>query len=308
MRILVTGASGLLGLNVALELARLPNNQVFGQVHRHKLYTSKFKTIQADLTDPGAVERILDLTQPDWVINCAALAIVDACETDPVQAEKLNTDLPKILASHVARGGARLLHVSTDAVFDGQRGNYTEADLPNPLSTYGKTKLDGEKSVSASCSEAIIARVNFYGWSLTGKRSLSEFFFYNLLAGNQIMGFTDVFFCPLLVNDLAMIFFRMLDMKLNGLYHVVSSDCISKYEFGVALARQFGLQENLITPKLVTEANLKAARSSKLTLRSDKLSSVFGDELPDITSGLMRYYLMYTQNYPSELQQMTKNQ
>lgn len=304
MKILVTGASGLLGLNVALELAQIPNNQVIGQVYRHKLSTSKFKTIQADLTDPGAVERMLDLTQPNWIINCAALAIVDACETDPVQAKKLNTDLPKILASHVAKGGARLLHVSTDAVFDGQRGGYTENDTPNPLSTYGRTKLDGENYVSSNSPEAIIARVNFYGWSLTGTRSLSEFFFYHLSAGNQIMGFTDVFFCPLLVNDLANIFSRILEMELKGLYHIVSRDCISKYEFGVALARQFGLRENLITPKSVTEANLKAARSPKLTLRSDKLSSILGSELPDIASGLRRYHQLYLKNYPSELQNM----
>ncbi len=102
--------------------------------------------MQVDLLAAGAVERLLDQTQPDWVIHCAALANLEDCEADPALAEQLNTELPAKLAAHVARGGARLLHVSTDAVFDGQKGDYTEQDAPNPLSVYARTKLEGERA------------------------------------------------------------------------------------------------------------------------------------------------------------------
>jgi dTDP-4-dehydrorhamnose reductase len=299
MRVLVTGASGLLGLNLALEAAK--THTVFGLVNSHSLDTQEFTILQGNLLEPGTVERILDQTQPDWVIHCAALAVVDACESDPVQAQQLNSELPVKLAEHVARGGARLLHISTDAVFDGQQGNYSEHDSPNPLSTYARTKLAGERRVAQVDPQAIIARVNLYGWSLIGQRSLGEFFFTNLSAGREVMGFTDVFFCPLLANDLANILLEMLSLKLTGLYHVVSPECLSKYDFGVRLARKFGLDEELIQPRSVEQAGLTAARSPRLTLRTEKLVNALGHDLPDIATGLESYYQLYQLGYPERL-------
>jgi dTDP-4-dehydrorhamnose reductase len=302
MRILVTGASGLLGLNLALEASE--EHTVFGLVNHQPVKTSAFTVMQADLLAPGTVERILDQTQPEWVIHCAALAVVDACESNPLQARKLNSEVPGELAAYVARGGARLLHVSTDAVFDGQIGGYTEQDHPNPLSIYARTKLDGERQVAAANPQAIVARVNLYGWSLLGRRSLGEFFFQNLRAGKRVQGFTDVFFCPLLANDLARIFLKMLASNLSGLYHVVSSECLSKYEFGVRLARKFGLDESLITATSVEQAGLKAVRSPNLSLSTEKLSQALGEAPPGIDAGIDRFYNLYLQAYPQRLSQM----
>jgi dTDP-4-dehydrorhamnose reductase len=309
MRILVTGASGLLGLNLALSAAGPAGggHLVFGTVKDHALRTDAFRTIQTDLLVPGAVERLLDQTQPDWVIHCAAQANVDACEADPEQAIKMNSELPARLAAYVARGGARtarLVHISTDAVFDGQRGGYSEEDIPNPLGVYARTKLEGEQRVAQANPQAIIARVNLFGWSLSGSRSLGEFFFYNLSAGKRVRGFTDVFFCPILANDIAPILLRMLEKGLSGLYHVVSRECVSKYEFGVRLARRFGLDESLITPASVVEAGLKAARSPDLTLRTDKLSAALGQPTPDLSTGIEHFYTQYQQGYPQLLRRM----
>jgi len=128
MRILITGASGLLGLNLALETTH--RHTVFGTVNDHSLKTNAFTVIQTNLLAPGAVEHLLEHTQPEWVIHCAALANLDACEADPDLARQLNTDLPRTLASHVARSGARMLHVSTDSVFDGLRGDSPKMICP----------------------------------------------------------------------------------------------------------------------------------------------------------------------------------
>ena len=302
MRILVTGASGLLGLNLALEAAK--DHEVFGTVKDHAITTDAFSVLQTDLLVPGAVERLLDKTQPDWIIHCAALANVDACEANPALARQLNSELPKKLATYVGRGGARLVHVSTDAVFDGQRGDYTEEDLPNPLSVYAQSKLDGERAVAEANPRAIIARVNLFGWSLTGKRSLAEFFFYNLSAGKRVMGFTDVYFCPLLANHLARVFLKMLASDLNGLYHVVSRDCFSKYDFGMMIAQRFDLDESLITPSSVEGAGLKAARSPKLTLRTDKLTQDLGEPPPGLSTGIEHFYTLYQQGYPQKIQEL----
>jgi len=299
MRILVTGASGLLGLNLALEAAK--HHTVFGVVNSNPIITNAFTTHQADLLAPGTIERLLELTQPEWVIHCAALAILDACEADPVRAHQLNTEVPKKLAELVARGGARMLHVSTDAVFDGQRGDYDEQDKPNPLGIYAQTKLEGEHAVSRANPDAIIARVNLFGWSLKGTRSLAEFFYNNLSAKKTVLGFTNVLFCPLLANDIAPILLLMLEKKLSGLFHTVSSDCCSKFDFGVRIARRFEMDESLIVPASVEDAGLKTLRSPKLTLRTDKLAHALGETLPDISTGINHFYTLYQHGYPQYL-------
>jgi dTDP-4-dehydrorhamnose reductase len=304
-RILITGASGLLGLNTAVEAAKA--HEVIGQVNRHPLRSEAFTTLQADLLAPGALERMLDQVQPEWVIHCAALANVDACENEPLQARQLNSEVPRRLAELVARGGARLLHVSTDAVFDGMMGSYTEVDAPNPQGIYAQTKLDGEGGVLAADPQALVARVNLFGWSLSGTRSLAEFFFNKLSAGQPCMGFTDVFFCPMLANDLGLVFLEMLDAGLSGLYHAVGSECISKYEFGLRVARRFGFDEGLIAPKSVLEGGLKAARSPDLTLRTDKLARALDEPLPGLSTGLERFYTLYQQGYPHWISQLQKS-
>jgi dTDP-4-dehydrorhamnose reductase len=304
MRILVTGASGLLGLNLALEAAK--DHQVFGTINNHAIRTDAFTVLQVNLLAEGAMEKLLDQTQPDWVIHCAALANLEDCEANPALAKQLNTFLPAKLAAHVARGGARLVHVSTDAVFDGQKGDYSEQDAPNPLSVYARTKLAGERGVAEADPEAIVARVNLFGWSLSGKRSLAEFFFNNLSAGKGVMGFTDVFFCPLLVNDLAIIFMKMLRKNLKGLYHVVSRECLSKYDFGMRLAQRFELDQRLISPASVEQGGLAAARSPRLTLRVDRLADALGEQPPDIGAGMQRLYELYQQGYPGWVRGMAE--
>lgn len=298
-RILITGASGLLGLNLALEASR--RHAVFGAVNRRALPGAPFEVLQADLLAPGAVERLLERARPDWVIHCAALAVVDACEADPGLAAQLNSQLPGKLARLVARGGARLVHISTDAVFDGRGGNYGEEDEPNPVNVYGRTKLAGERAVAEANPQAAIVRVNLFGWSLSGERSLAEWFFNNLSAGRPVKGFTDVFFCPMLANDLARVLLKVLEKGLSGLYHAVGSQCVSKYHFGLALARQFGFDEDLISPASVEEAGLKASRSPRLTLRCEKLSQALGEALPEYSAGLSRFHALHQQGYPRRL-------
>ncbi len=302
MRLLISGASGLLGINLALEACR--EHQVYGIVNRHGLHQTPFSVLQCDLSDDHARRRLLEQIAPEWVIHCAALADLEACEADPPLAKKLNTDLPAKLAEDVSKGGARLLHVSTDAVFDGQRGDYTEEDEPHPLSVYAQTKLAGEQAVLAANPQALVVRVNFYGWSLSGKRSLAEFFFNNLRAGKETPGFYDVFFCPLLANDLAQILLSMMKLEISGIYHLVSPESISKYEFGVRLAQAFGFDAQLIRPISVSQAGFRAARSPRMTLSVDKLQKILPQPLPGIDQGLRHFVALYEDHYPQRLRAM----
>lgn len=301
-RYLVTGASGLLGLNFGLELGE--RGEVVGAASRHALLNPPFRLLTADLSQPGNAARLLDEAQPDVVINCAAMAILDECEANPALAELVNARMPGELARAARERGARMVHISTDSVFDGRRGDYTEADAPNPLSTYSRTKLAGERAVADANPDAIIARVVFYGWSLSGRRSLSEFFYNRLSTGETATGFTDVFFCPLQVNDLAQTLARMAGLGLSGLYHVVGPQCLSKHDFGVALAREFGFDESLVIPASVNDSTLKAPRSLRLCLRSEKAAAALGGPLPGLEHGLERLRAQLLDGYVERVRGM----
>lgn len=302
MRILVTGAGGLLGLNLAIELSE--NHTVIATDRKAIDDGEAFTSLQRDLLEPSAVDALLDETEPDAVIHCAALANVDACESDLELAARLNTDLPGGFAEAAARRGVQLVHISTDAVFDGVRGGYIEEDTPNPLSVYARTKLEGERKVFAAMPEAVVTRVNLFGWSASGDRSLAEHFYYNLKSGSPLKGFTDVHFCPILVNDLAAVFAEIFRRKLRGLYHLVSPVCLTKYAFGVAIAEKFGYDPGAIEPVEVGDFGLKAARSPLLTLDTTKLQNALGSPLPDVRSGLDHFYDLHQQGYPKKLNQM----
>ena len=299
MKLLITGASGLLGINLAMEAMR--SCEVIG-LDRGKLKSAPFQVLTADLLNTDEIYSLLRTTNPDWLINCAALASLEKCEDDPVQAKMLNTDLPRELAIACAIRNIRLVHISTDAVFDGTKeGFYTEEDQTSPPGVYSKTKLDGERAVQEVYPQAIVARVNFYGWSLGGRRSLGEFFVNNLREGKAVNGFTDVIFCPVLVNVTARLLLEMLQKDLSGLYHVVGAQPMSKYQFGVEVARTFGLREALISPQSVETSSLTAKRSHNLWLSIHKLSTALGHEIPAFSTGLEEFYTQFQQGYPQRI-------
>ena len=299
MKLLITGASGLLGINLALEAWR--EHEVIG-VDRGKLKSAPFQVLKTDFLDPSEINAILDVTNPDWLINCAALANLEKCEEDPAQAKILNTDLPGQLAVACAKRNIHFVHISTDAVFDGtKKGSYTEEDPTSPPGVYSQTKLDGEYAVQEGDPQAIIARVNFYGWSLGGRRSLSEFFVNNLGDGKSVNGFTDVIFCPMLVNETARLLLEMLKKNLSGLYHLVGAQPMSKYQFGVEVAQTFGLRKDLIAPRSVEASDLTAKRSHNLWLSTHKLSTDLGHEIPSFSTGLAEFYTQFQQGYPQKI-------
>lgn len=293
---LVTGVSGLLGLNFALAVDG-KKHQVTGVANTTPMLWSTFKNVQAELTEPAVVEELIETHKPDVFLHCAAMANVDACEANPQMAQQVNADLPGIIGEACYRHSIRLVHISTDAVFDGSTGNYTENDAPNPLSVYASTKLAGENAVLSANPEALVTRVNFYGWSAAGNRSLAENFVNTLAADKEMMGFTDVEFCPMNVLDLSALLVEAAGMDLHGRYHLVGPEAMSKYEFGRRIAEKFGFNASLIKPMSVKDSGLKAARSPRLTLSTEKIRNALAHELPDFSDGLQKFYDQYRRGY-----------
>jgi len=304
MRLLVTGASGLLGLNLGL-LAHHLGYEVVGLVYSHQLRGVPFKIEAVDLLEtPNALDAIEDL-QPDAIIHCAAIANLHQAEKFPDLAQKLNADVPGELAEAAFEWGVPFLHISTDAIFDGEKGAYVETDPPNPLSVYARSKLAGEHRVQESNPHALIARVVFYGWSLSGNRSLSEFFYNNLKDRVPHKGFIDTFFSPLYVEDLAEVLLETLEKNLEGVYHVVSPEHLSKYEFGVRIAEKFGFDPNLVQPIKMSEMKREAPRSLKLVLDPAKVQHDLGHTLPSVDTGIDRLYQRWQEGYYLKLQRFS---
>lgn len=289
-RLLVTGVSGLLGINLALD-ATLRGIEVVGWTNTRALKGVPFEQASVSLEELAVLPNSLRESQVDAVIHCAAIANLDLAQQSPGLAMRVNAEAPAVLADAAKSLGIPFVQISTDAVFDGSRGSYVESDHPNPQNTYAQSKLAGEQAVRQAYPEALIARVVFYGWSLTGKRSLAEFFYNNLSQGKQVNGFTDSIFSPLYVRDLADLLLDALEKRLKGTYHFFSSESLSKYEFGVHLAERFGLDAGLIQPVDTAQGELRTQRSLNLSIDPSKLRNDLVRQLPTIAAGLERLYV-----------------
>ena len=286
-RLLITGASGLLGAN--LLLAAHGEHAVTAVSHRHRLQLAGATCLQADLTEPQVWPDLLRAARPDAVIHCAALTDVDVCEANPERAERLNAEVPAGLAQACAQAGTRLVHISTDAVFDGEQGAYAEDDAARPINVYGATKLRAEQAVLAALPTAIVLRTNLFGWNAQPKQSLTEWFLHKLRRAEPSIGFTDVHVTPLAADDLAAWILRLLASNVSGVLHVAGRESMSKYDIGCRVAEAFGLDARLIRPGSVDDAPLRGRRPHRLNLNVGRAEQAMGAELPRLGPSLERW-------------------
>jgi len=269
-RVLVLGASGFLGANVVASLAGA--HEVVAHLGAGAGPTG-VEQVRADLTDPSAVVPLLDRVRPALVINCAALADVDRCESERDRSLALNLALPDALARACARRDVLLVHVSTDAVFAGTGGPYREDSPPDPVSAYGRDKRAGEDAVLAASPTALVARTNIVGWSPSGRRSLLEFFHARLVAGERAPGFTDILFRPLPVQWFWPVCAALLDAGRRGVVHATGPELLSKHAFGRRVATVFGLDPDLVVAASGLTPDRPAARAPVLDVLPSTLPS-----------------------------------
>ncbi len=240
---LVTGASGFLGSN----FGTTPHTDHFVALTRSDRPPVGFEShVVADLLNESQLTEAVETVQPDYILHAAALASHEECEQNPELAHSVNVQATEVLARVAREVGSKFIYISTDAVFDGLKGDYTETDSPAPFSVYGATKLQGESVAREVNADSLILRTNFFGWSPNGTRSILEFFVNNLERHNPINGFTDFTVTSLYAGDLVRVIHQLRDQV--GTWHVASPDALSKYEFGCAVAKEFGWNPDLITP------------------------------------------------------------
>lgn len=287
-KILITGASGLLGANLVLA-ARDAGWDVTPVTHQHPLHGG----VTLDLTNVAATQALIAQTKPNWIVHCAAAANVDWCEDHPAEAKRINVEASATVAQAAKQVGAGLIYISTDAVFYGDDPSlrYREDDRPTPPSVYAITKLQAEQAVLAILPSAIVLRVNFYGWNFQAKHSLAEWMLHKLERGERLPGFADVTFCPMLANDLCDVILDLVALggANRGVFHAVGGQGLSKYEFARAVAHTFGLDETLIDATSFRDVALRAPRSPNLALDVSKTEQALGRKMPDVMSGLQKF-------------------
>lgn len=288
MRILVTGANGLLGQKLV---------HLLGEQHEITLLATARKEVMPfvnagfevmDITDEQQTQRVITQFKPDVVIHTAAMTQVDQCETEQELCWKMNvTGVENVVAACV-QNSARLVHVSTDFIFDGTHGPLDESAKPNPISYYGESKLAGEKMVMASSlSWCILRTVLVYGVThemsrtnivLWVKKSLEE--------GKKIKVVNDQWRTPTLAEDLAMGCFLAATKKATGIFNISGAEMMTPYDIAIATANYFKLDSSLIEKTDSTQFTQPAKRPPKTGFIIDKAKNELGYQPHTFEEGL----------------------
>ena len=286
-RLLVTGGSGLLGSHVARAAAA--RHEVTALFNAHPIVILGAEVVRCDLTDGLQTRACLDGVRPEAIFHCAALTDVELCERDQPLAERANVEATATLAAWAAEHGAAFVYISTDAVFDGARGGYREDEPCAPINCYARTKMKAETVTRLQLPEALIIRTNFYGWSPQARLSLGEWILRGLSRRDRLTMFTDVYFCPILVDDLARLVLELMERKVSGTYHVVARDRCSKYEFAKRMGALFGFETRELVPISVDEYPFMAKRPKNISLDVAKVTRELGRAMPSIDEGLRAF-------------------
>lgn len=287
-RILITGGNGLLGSTLIRAWGGI--FQVHGTYRSKNIVIPHSQAHRVDVTNRTHVQRLMKVIRPDWVIHTAAVANVDGCETDFELAYQTNILGSEIVAQTAKTYGARLVHVSTDMVFDGLlRKPYTELNMPRPINVYAMTKAVAEKRVAALYPQALIVRTAFWGWNVQDKLSLAEYFLKQLVAGKKVWG-TNAQTSSLGCADVADILLALMRKRARGIYHVGSRKAVTKYRLAGLLARQFRLSADKISRRTVAQMRFEARRPIYLALDVHKTEKLLGYSLPTTDQSVKRFY------------------
>ncbi|MBI3542497.1 MAG: dTDP-4-dehydrorhamnose reductase [Deltaproteobacteria bacterium] len=281
MKILVTGAGGMVGAEVAA-IAKAAGEQVLARTHR-----------QLDATNDAQLGAFFMVAKPDAVINCAAMTNVDACQTDPRASHAANALAPELLARHCRESGAILVTVSTDYVFDGEKPDwfYTQKDATNPLSVYAKDKLQGEQLAMAAHNRVVVARS---GWIFgrNGRNFVAQVVERGR-RGEKLKAFNDSFGTPTYAPDLARRLLELARRDLPGIYHVCNGgEGTSYFGFAKAAFETAHLPIENLEPVSVETVKRPAPRPRNTRLRCLALEATglkplrhWTEALPDFVEG-----------------------
>lgn len=284
MRTLVLGASGLVGSNVFAAAT-----EPVGTYHTTEPELDG-DLRHLDITDADAVESTIVATEPSAVVNCAAMADVDECERRAAAARAVNATAVETLGQATAEAGADFVHISTDYVFDGRAEEpYTESAAPNPIQTYGETKLAGEQAAFETHPSPIVVRPSFVYGIRPATGDLDGFPRWvagQLRDSGQVPLFTDQRVTPTRAGQLAETILALIRTDASGLYHVAARDCVTPYEFGQKVAAALGADESRLTEGSRADVDRAAARPRDTCLDVTAVEETLGRPQPSVAADI----------------------
>jgi dTDP-4-dehydrorhamnose reductase len=271
MRVLVTGANGLVGSRTCHLLAE-QGHEVVGLGRGERRAAGGWRYVSCELTDEQQVSAAFAQASPESVIHCASMTEVDACEREPALAFAANVEATAFVARASRRAGAHLVHVSTDYVFDGDAGPYDEEALPNPRGAYSLTKHMGEQAARVLAPGCAIARTAVvYGWPpVVGRLNFGAWLVGTLEKGEPVRLFEDQFVSPSYAQSVAAMVAELGLRRLGGVWNTCGAEVVNRVEFGRAVCEVFGFEPRLLVPTKLAELKLPAPRPLRSGLRVDK--------------------------------------
>ena len=274
---LVIGGSSLLGYKL---LSNTNNFELYASYNKNLINLKNIETLKIDITNEKNCEKILNL-KPDIIINTAAITNVDYCEKFEKNAFDVNVTGTKNIAKIAEKLGSKLIHISTDAVFSGNKKFYTEEDRPNPISVYGKTKLESENIISKVTDSIILRPSVIFGWipfeyikTRDESRKTMNFGLWvldQLYKNNKISIVNDQINTPTLADNLAENILKIIKKDLTGIFHLSGLSCISRLDFSKKIAKTFGYSNNLISSISSEKLKQIAPRTLESCLKCDKI-------------------------------------
>lgn len=290
MKILVTGANGLLGQYLVKQLL-LAGYVVVATgkgENRHPIEAERpFVYYDMDILDEPIVNQIMETEKPDVVVHAAAMTQVDDCEKDPERAEAVNVKGTVQVLVNAEAVSSHFIYISTDFVFDGEKGMYAETDACNPVNFYGFTKLQAEAITETSTIPfAIVRTCLVYGQPLHGKRSnIFSWVKSNLESGQSIRVVDDQWRTPTYVEDLAAGIILIIQQRATGTYHLSGEEGMSPYGFACRVATHFGLNDSLIERVTAENFSQPGRRPPKTGFVIQKAQSELGFAPRDLNQG-----------------------
>ena len=284
-KIMIFGKNGFLGSYFFKFYQKNPNVYFCFKNSENKLVVQNVNLSRdMGIWDHNTLSLLIHKMEPNLVINAIALANIEECERNLLLAFEANATIPKVLAAACNEVEARIIHISTDAVF-GQEGSlFTEIAVPVPTSNYGKTKLQGEKFVMEYSEKHLIIRTNFFGHHNL-KSTLFNYFYGNLLAKHKVVGYSDVVFNPIYIRDLVLGIERFVLLESQGILHFVGNEVLSKFDFASKILHQIGHDSSLLKPQTFGSLNVDLFRKTDLTLSSNFRENLFSCVF-DVNSGI----------------------
>ena len=290
----------MLGLNLAHQGKE--TFSVSGAFHNHPVASDGIESMRMDITSIRETEEVFHAIRPDVIVHTVAATNLEECESNPSLAHRLNVEAAQNVAAIAASLNAKLVHISTDQLFDGSQPWRTETDDLSPLNAYAKTKILAEQVVLDRCPGALIIRTNFFGWGTSIRASFSDWILQGLQQQRELTMFSDVFFNPILINHLVDLIFDLIKCDAVGLFNVAGGNRLSKHAFALQLAEAFGYSDHLIRPTSVLDIPFKAKRSKELSLCSRKVESQLKVLMPTIAQGVERLYTLQQAGWPKALE------